>query len=99
MKTYPINMFMTVSKEDLSGLNLSPNMFSISRKIQIEYLQANQKEIEKDCLSRKLKGVNLSIPIVLIYKGKYILMDGHHTVIAKMLKGFDFIRCKTLIID
>lgn len=55
--------------------------------IKIDDVIPNQVELDIECLQRKIKGKGLSFPHVLLYNGKTILMDGHHTVIAKKING------------
>lgn len=61
--------------------------FSKFKIVDISDLHANQKNIDLACLERKLKGKGLSVPYIVEYKEKLILIDGHHTVIAKKLNG------------
>lgn len=71
--------------ENLPAMNKS--QFKDVRFINPKELFANQKEIDSKVLNGKLKGKNHSICYVAISNGKMILIDGHHTVIAKLLNG------------
>jgi hypothetical protein len=66
---------------------MGPHEFTETKIISVFDLYANQEEINGDHLKKKLKGKNDSVCYVAIFNGKYILLDGHHTVIAKMLNG------------
>ena len=77
--------------EDLPAMNKS--QFKEVRLIGTKELFANQKEIDSDVLNEKLKGKNHSICYVAISNEKNILIDGHHTVIAKILNGNSKVKC------
>lgn len=70
--------------------------FLINKVVKINSLYANQPLIELEALNRKLKGKNLSICYVVEYNNKQILIDGHHTVIAKKIKGNTKVKVKYL---
>lgn len=61
--------------------------FSIFKIILISELWTNQPEVNDEVVRVKMKGKNLTTPYVIELKGKLILIDGHHTVIAKKLNG------------
>ena len=65
--------------------------------VKIEDITPNQETLDEKCLKMKIKGKNLSLPHVLQYKGKNILIDGHHTVIAKKINGIKKVFCKITI--
>ena len=82
--------------KDFNFLNIGKHSFVSIKKIEINQLIANQEYIDKDVLKIKIKGKQLTIPYVLNYNNKLILIDGHHTVIAKKINGQKFIMCKFL---
>lgn len=55
--------------------------------IDFKDLYTNQPEIDEKVLANKIRGVNLTLPYVVEFKGKRILIDGHHTIVAKILNG------------
>lgn len=61
--------------------------FNGRKIVNIADLYPNQAEIDVDLVNNKQKGKLLKTPYVLKYNNKLILMDGHHTVIAKKLNG------------
>lgn len=77
------------------GLEISKDKFIQSGLVYINELTPNQKTLDTDCLQGKIKGtVKLTSIYVLKYKGLNILIDGHHTVIAKLIKGQIKVRAK-----
>lgn len=66
---------------------ISKEQFTSTRFINTNELYANQPEIDSKCLNEKLKGKNHSILYVYEINDKKILIDGHHTVISKILNG------------
>ncbi|MCT3788470.1 hypothetical protein HZQ67_13935 [Elizabethkingia anophelis] len=83
--------------EDLPLVGRS--QFTKTKLVEISTMYANQEEIDDEALSRKLCGKNLSTIYVLEYRGKNIILDGHHTVIAKKLKGSKKVKVKYLSIN
>jgi hypothetical protein len=75
------------------------NDFKENKRVKISDLHPNQKYIDSEVLEYKLKNKQLTIPYVLFYLGRYILIDGHHTVISKLINGQKFIYCKYLHIE
>jgi len=66
---------------------LNPGQFDKAKMVKIGDLWANQSLIDNKTLTLKMKGKNLSVCYVLSVNNKFILIDGHHTVIAKKLNG------------
>lgn len=83
--------------EELPPLN--PKEFSFTVFVRINDIWANQPSIDSECLKHKIKGKNLSICYVAKKNGKHILIDGHHTVIAKKLNGRQKVRVKFIDLD
>lgn len=75
---------------------IEKSAFTVRKRVLIESLCPNQVLVEPLLISHKRKGNNLTTPYVLIYKGYNILMDGHHTTIAKKLNGQKYIIALTL---
>lgn len=67
--------------------------FVTRKRIEINKLISNQEYIDKDTLEHKIKGYSFTMPHVLEFKNELILMDGNHTVIAKLLRGQKDIYC------
>jgi len=72
--------------------------FNEVKVININDLHPNQWTIDEECLKRKIKGKNLSLVYVVYIRGIYVLIDGHHTVVAKLLNGQKKVKCKLSII-
>lgn len=70
---------------ELPGLN--KREFTSDMLVSIDDLWANQPTLDEETLNIKLKGKKLSACYVVGFNGKKILIDGHHTVIAKKLNG------------
>lgn len=73
--------------------------FFRTKMVSIEGLYANQEFIDSKVLSDKIGGKNLSICYTVKINGKIILIDGHHTVIAKKLNGNKKFRSMFLDLD
>lgn len=73
--------------------------FTQTKFIYISDLYANQELIDSKVLNYKLLGKNLSQLFVIEFNNKKILIDGHHTVIAKKLNGNKRVKCKYLKIN
>ena len=67
--------------------NFGESDFSAFKMVLISDLWANQEEVQPEVIDVKRRGKNLTIPYVVNLKGKLILIDGHHTTIAKKLNG------------
>lgn len=80
-------------------ISISRQHFSLNKFIEIDSLHPNQLIIDEECLKRKIKGENLSTVYVVRLNGRNILLDGHHTVIAKKIKGLKKVKCKFHIIN
>ena len=91
--------YFKIVKPDLGFESISKRQFVVKRKIAIDTLCPNQKEVKPLLISHKRKGNQHTTPYVLIYKGYNILMDGHHTTIAKKLNGQKFIYALTLTLN
>ncbi len=67
--------------------SMGKNDFNRVKLVSIDALWANQHEVDDTIIANKRKGIGFTMPYVVSYMGKLILMDGHHTVIAKRLNG------------
>jgi len=61
--------------------------FKGRKTITISDLFTNQPTVQNSVIEAKRKGKNLTTPYVIELKGKLILIDGHHTIVAKKLNG------------
>lgn len=61
--------------------------FSVFKTVNICDLWANQSDVNYFDVKIKMKGKNITTPYVISLKDKLILIDGHHTVIAKKING------------
>ena len=84
--------FGNKEREDVN-LSISMKDFKTVKRVRICDLTPNQPHVDMDVVEMKQKGKGLTMPYVLEYNGKLILMDGHHTTIAKMLNGQQYIKC------
>lgn len=78
---------------------VSKREFTVKKRIKIAELMPNQKTVEDWLISVKRRGNRLTTPYVLIYRGNLILMDGHHTTIAKKLNGQKYIIALTFMLE
>lgn len=81
--------FGDLSKENFVGI----------KRIAISDLQPRQCDVSGEALNRKMKGLNHTTAFVVIAGNDKILIDGHHTVIVKKLKGQKFIYAKCYVIQ
>lgn len=89
-----------VNTLELFTLGISKDCFTTTGILNISDLTPNQKTLDIQCLHLKIKGkLKFSTIQVLKYNGLNILMDGHHTVIAKLIKGQKKVKCKIYKID
>jgi len=61
--------------------------FTIYRRILISSLHPRQTELDENTLAIKVSGKNHTQAYVVCTPFKNILIDGHHTVAAKKIKG------------
>lgn len=74
---------------------ISKGLFTSSKRLKIADLTARQTEVDGGTLNLKLKSCKYhTMPYVVLFNGANILIDGHHTVIAKKLKNQTFVKCK-----
>lgn len=73
--------------------------FTITKRITISSLHPRQSMIDDNCLAVKLKSALWTKAFVVITKGKNILIDGHHTVAAKKMKGYKYIMARCYLIN
>lgn len=78
--------------------DIGKGRFTRTERIVIADLSPRQSLVEIDVLRAKMKGIGLTKPYVVIGKGFKVLIDGHHTVIAKKLNGQQFVIAKTYYI-
>lgn len=91
--------FFEKQKIDLGFGEVSKRDFKERKRIRISDLMPNQKLVEDWLIDKKRKGRALTIPYVLVFRGNLVLMDGHHTTIAKKLNGQKYIYALTLTIN
>ena len=72
--------------------------FNKAKIINISELHFNQDTVDPDVVLYKKRTKKFSICYVIIINGKKILIDGHHTVIAKILSGKTSIKALTYTI-
>lgn len=77
--------------------NINKLSFVSKKRIEISSLRPNQHEVDQDEIELKRKGKRLQDIYVVNHKGENYLMDGHHTVIAKMLNGQKYVTAYYLI--
>lgn len=79
-----------VNIEDLGRINR--DLFTTRKRFLIAELHPRQPECWGGTINYKLKGINLTKTIVCITPLKQnVIMDGHHTTIAKKIKGQKYI--------
>lgn len=91
--------FFEKQKIDLGFGEVSKRDFKEMKRIKISDLMPNQKLVEDWLIDKKRKGNGLTIPYVLVFRGNLVLMDGHHTTIAKKMNGQKYIYALTLTIN
>lgn len=84
---------------DIDFGELRKEDFKDKKRVKIDDLTPNQYFVNSESIQLKRRGKNLTTPFVGLYKGVYILFDGHHTVIAKKLNGQKYITALTTIIN
>lgn len=72
--------------------------FTITKRIKIADLQPRQTEVSGGTLNYKMTGKGLTMAYVVITATGNILIDGHHTVIVKKLKGQKYIYAKCYVL-
>lgn len=86
--TYPHNLEVPcIGKSD----------FKCFKFICLDDLYTNHPELDEVALSEKVRGKNLTIPYVIKLRGIMILIDGHHTIAAKIINGQK--KAKVMFID
>ena len=78
-----------VNKMDLG--DLGKGRFTVKKRLKIDELQPRQNQVSGGTLNYKLTGKGFTVPYVAVTESGNILIDGHHTVIAKKLKGQRFV--------
>ena len=73
--------------------------FKEEKLLIINELIPNQVYVDLDVVKIKMKGKQLTMPYVIKRLGELFLIDGHHTVIAKKLKGQIKVRAKYFDLD
>ena len=81
----PLNVIdIIVSHED----------FKLLCYVSIDQLHPNQLNLDNDVVNMKRKNPKKnSLPYVVFKNGNLILIDGHHTVTAKIQKGIKKVKC------
>jgi len=94
----PISDYFNKPKNNIS-FYAEREMFTNTKMIDIDSLHPNQWTLDGECLARKIKNKSThSVIYVAFVKGVYVLIDGHHTVIAKQKSGQKRVKCKLAII-
>jgi hypothetical protein len=99
MATIDTSTFFENKKVPLGFDDVSKRDFTVRKRFKIADLTPNQKHVEDWLIEIKRRGNRLTTPYVLNYKGTLLLMDGHHTTIAKKLNGQKFIIALTMTIN
>lgn len=73
--------------------------FTEVKRVKIEDLHPRQQTVCGGTLNYKMKGKGLTTAYVVIHKDGNILIDGHHSVIVKKLKGQKFVYAKCYIFN
>jgi hypothetical protein len=68
--------------------------FTVTKRIKIDELQPRQTELCGGTLNYKMKGKGFTTAFVIIKGNDKVIIDGHHTVIVKKLKGYKFVYAK-----
>ncbi len=92
---YSTEELMGVKKLDIVIDGVSKADFTEVKRIKISTLTPNQLEVDGGTLNWKISGKGHTTPYVLITDKGNVLIDGHHTVIAKSILGSIYIYCKT----
>ena len=96
----PYNYLKGPHNEDLfDGKSFGMVDFNKNIIVKISDLYANQMALDPEALALKRKGKHLTMPMVVRKNNKLILIDGHHTVIAKKLNGSEKVKAKYLDLD
>lgn len=62
--------------------------------VNIDQLHPNQLNLDNECVTMKMKNPKRNtLPYVVLQRGELILIDGHHTVTAKIMKGIKKVKC------
>lgn len=96
---YSTEELMGVKKLNLDLFTLTHNIsksdFKEVKRVKISTLHPNQLDVDGLTLNWKISGKGYTTPFVLITDYGNILIDGHHTVIAKSILGNRYIYCNT----
>lgn len=74
-----------VATDDIG--DVGKGRFTLKKRLAISSLHPRQSHLDDNCLSDKVKGKYHTNAYVVLTSTKNILIDGHHTVIAKKMKG------------
>jgi len=77
----------------------SKSDFKEFKMIDFNNIYTNQPEVVESVVKEKQKGKNLTIPYVVEIDGIKWLIDGHHTIISKILNGQKKVRVMYLKIN
>jgi len=72
--------------------------FIKTKLVKVKNLYANQPHIDPQALALKLKGKNLTQIYIVNYNQKDIVIDGHHTTVAKIMNGQERVKALYLIL-
>lgn len=79
--------------------SITKGMFTKYKRVKIESLFPRQTYVEGETLNLKLSGKYFTVPCVAISPSGNILIDGHHTVIAKKLRGQKYVNAMCYIFN
>lgn len=88
--------YLKQHNEDLPVFGKSD--FKNTKLVKVKNLYANQPVIDPSVLAYKLKGQKLSQIYIVNYNQKDIVIDGHHTVVAKIINGQSKVKANYLIL-
>lgn len=86
-----------VCNPDLGALGRG--MFTQKKRFKIDELSPRQIYVCEETINYKMKGRWLTTPCIVVSKKETVLIDGHHTVIAKMLNGQKYVYALYYTID
>jgi hypothetical protein len=87
LKDYSTSELMGKPVNTLDLGSVGRGNFTIVKKVTISELEPRQTLVNGGTLNLKMKGKHWTQPCVVVTPNSKILIDGHHTVIAKKLRG------------
>lgn len=99
LKDYSTSELMgkPVNTSDLGSI--TRGNFTKVKKVDISELEPRQTTVNGGTLNIKIKGKHWTQPCVVITPNAKILIDGHHTVIAKKMRGQKLVNALCYIIN